>query len=754
MCRPLNAKERAEKTPEVISVDESARTMSVARAASGKSSAGKDGGSSSREFMFDDVFGPNSTQDRVYDSAVRPMVKDVLEGMNCTVFAYGQTGTGKTFTMSGAHDAECDVLSSEAGVIPRAMSHVFEHLDSKELEYSVKVTYLELYNEEITDLLGPPLEADGSNKTKHTLMEDGKGGVAVKGLEEVYVSSIQEVFAVLNRGNTRRRTEETLLNKHSSRSHSVFSVTVHVKDVSPDGEEFVRCGKLNLVDLAGSENISRSGAKDSRAREAGEINKSLVALGRVITALVDKSGHVPYRDSKLTRLLRDALGGRCKTCVIATVSPASHSVEETLSTLEYAHRAKNIKNKPLMNGKVPKNVFLKELQDCIERLQGDLIATREKNGVFMSKANYDAEQSEHASTRRRAEELENALSSMQAEHDKVERMFDKTKKNFLQLKEQHATVENELGETRETLNETSAELSATKKNVKEKEYLLDALEKTHDDLSLATSKMAKDLVAAKGEATALFDKINRKESVMNANADVIRELSNSMFERLETLERGLAGIQEVERESRTHMKTILDEFMVRKENEVNAWKESMAAMQQAVEQSARKASEYARTSMLKQADMLMQAAEELRAGADSTAEAAVQAVVASRRGCDETVESLDKSLASDRAAFTNLADTVAATSERGIADFMSKHAHDLTTIREQYASEFASRIKEDLPTGTTPARESARTLLAEPVTPSAFSFNREDALARRASVDGKRATARPPLTPIGGASVN
>jgi kinesin family protein 11 len=388
--------------------------------------------------MFDDVFGPNSTQDRVYDSAVRPMVKDVLEGMNCTVFAYGQTGTGKTFTMSGAHDAECDVLSSEAGVIPRAMSHVFEHLDSKELEYSVKVTYLELYNEEITDLLGPPLEADGSNKTKHTLMEDGKGGVAVKGLEEVYVSSIQEVFAVLNRGNTRRRTEETLLNKHSSRSHSVFSVTVHVKDVSPDGEEFVRCGKLNLVDLAGSENISRSGAKDSRAREAGEINKSLVALGRVITALVDKSGHVPYRDSKLTRLLRDALGGRCKTCVIATVSPASHSVEETLSTLEYAHRAKNIKNKPLMNGKVPKNVFLKELQDCIERLQGDLIATREKNGVFMSKANYDAEQSEHASTRRRAEELENALSSMQAEHDKVERMFDKTKKNFLQLKEQHA----------------------------------------------------------------------------------------------------------------------------------------------------------------------------------------------------------------------------------------------------------------------------------------------------------------------------
>jgi len=752
--RPLSPTERAERVPEVIAVDEVERTLSVSRGgATGTSSAAAEGrngrgiGAESREFAFDDVFGPMSTQERVYDSAVRPLVRDVLDGMNCTVFAYGQTGTGKTHTMSGAHGAECEVLSSEAGVIPRAMSHIFEHLGSKELEHTVKVTYLELYNEDITDLLGEP-----SSPKKHAIVEDGKGGVAVRGLEEVYVSSTEDVFAVLNRGNARRRTEETQLNKHSSRSHSVFSVTVHIKDVSPDGEEFLRCGKLNLVDLAGSENISRSGATDMRAKEAGEINKSLVALGRVITALVDKSAHVPYRDSKLTRLLRDALGGRCRTCIIATVSPASHSVEETLSTLEYAHRAKNIKNKPLSNGKVAKSIFLKELQECIEKLQDDLLATREKNGVFMSKSNYDAEQSEHAMTRRRAEELESTLASMQAEHDKVTRMFDKTKKNFLQLKEQNAGVENELSETKVNLRETASELSATKKKVAEKESLLDTVEKAHDSLSIATRGMARDLVAAKEEASSLFNAIGRKDSVLASNSEALRALCVSMCARLEGLEQGMTGIQEVMQTSHARTIEVLDDFMVRKESEVNTLKEALASMSRAVEQSARQASENACMTMRKHADVLEQMATELRAGADATADSAVQAVVASRRGYDETVESLQRSLASDRAAFSNLAETVAATSERGVADFMSKHVQDLSSIREQMSAQFSAAVKDDLPTGNTPARDTARVMLAEPVTPSAFSFSR-DVLEHRSSVDAKRST-RPPLSPIGGSSIN
>ncbi len=220
---------------------------------------------------------------------------------------------------------------------------------------------------------------------------------------------------------------------------------------------------------------------------------------------------------------------------------------------------------------------------------------------------------------------------------------------------------------------------------------------------------------------------------------------------METLERGLAGVQDVERVARDRIKTVLEEFMIRKEREVNELKESLATTQRAVERAARSASDHARESMLKHADALTHAAEELRAGAEATAEAAVQAVVASRRGCDETVESLDQSLASDRAAFTDLADTVASTSERGVADFMSKHAADLTSIRERFTTDLSTAIRADAPTGTTPARESARALLAEPVTPSAFRFHRDDVLRRRPTVDGKpppSSASRPPLSPI------
>ena len=162
----------------------------------------------------------------------------------------------------------------------------------------MKVTFLELYNEEITDLLAPEECSkfiDDKTKKPIALMEDGKGGVFVRGLEEEIVCSANEIYKILEKGSAKRRTAETLLNKQSSRSHSIFSITIHIKEVTPEGEEMIKCGKLNLVDLAGSENISRSGAREGRAREAGEINKSLLTLGRVINALVEHSGHIPYR---------------------------------------------------------------------------------------------------------------------------------------------------------------------------------------------------------------------------------------------------------------------------------------------------------------------------------------------------------------------------------------------------------------------------------------------------------------------------
>merc|ERR1712142_1249783 len=230
---------------------------------------------------------------------------------------------------------------------------------------------------EIFDLLSA-----ADDITRLRLYEDStrKGSVIIQGLEEVQVHSKREVYQILEKGSDKRKTAETLMNAHSSRSHTVFTVTVHIKEASLMGEEVLRIGKLNLVDLAGSENVGRSGAKDARAREAGNINQSLLTLGRVISCLVERAPHIPYRESKLTRLLQDSLGGRTKTSIIATISPAGINLEETLSTLDYAHRAKNITNKPEVNQKLSKKAVLKEYTEEIERLRKDLLNLREKNG--------------------------------------------------------------------------------------------------------------------------------------------------------------------------------------------------------------------------------------------------------------------------------------------------------------------------------------------------------------------------------------
>ncbi|KAJ0021234.1 hypothetical protein Pint_32282 [Pistacia integerrima] len=400
-CRPLNEDEMRVHTPVVISCHENRREVSAVQNIANKQI--------DRTFLFDKVFGPTSQQKDLYDVAVSPIVYEVLEGYNCTIFAYGQTGTGKTYTMEGGARKKNGEFPTDAGVIPRAVKQIFDILEAQNAEYSMKVTFLELYNEEISDLLALEETSkfiDDKSKKPIALMEDGKGGVFVRGLEEEIVTTANEIYKILEKGSAKRRTAETLLNKQSSRSHSIFSITIHIKECTPEGEEMIKCGKLNLVDLAGSENISRSGAREGRAREAGEINKSLLTLGRVINALVEHSGHVPYRDSKLTRLLRDSLGGKTKTCIIATISPSIHSLEETLSTLDYAHRAKNIKNKPenqvmvltlfsyQINQKMMKSAMIKDLYSEIDRLKQEVYAAREKNGIYIPRDRYLQEEAE------------------------------------------------------------------------------------------------------------------------------------------------------------------------------------------------------------------------------------------------------------------------------------------------------------------------------------------------------------------------
>ena len=409
----MNAAERASNAAVAVTANPSRREMVVATPEpnSGPASAQTAGAAhanalASKTYTFDGVFGPDATQAEVYESAIEPIVLETLEGFNCTVFAYGQTGTGKTHTMEGAGDekkekmerfsdtpnassaslASNDAIPTNAGIVPRALRQIFSHLANTTTEYSVKCTFLELYNEEITDLLsddGDEKSAESSGvgddlrgKRSHRLMEDGRGGVSVEGLTEVTVKNVQDALRLAKTGSGRRKKAATLCNKHSSRSHSVFSiaVTTRAPSVDEEGEDLIKIGKLNLVDLAGSERIAKTGASGERLKEATKINLSLSTLCHVISSLTDpKASYIPYRDSKLTRLLQDSLGGNTKTVMIANVGPADYNYDETMNTLRYASRAKNIQNKPRIN-EDPKDALLREYQEEITKLKEQLNA--------------------------------------------------------------------------------------------------------------------------------------------------------------------------------------------------------------------------------------------------------------------------------------------------------------------------------------------------------------------------------------------
>ncbi|XP_049402258.1 kinesin-like protein KIN-5C [Solanum stenotomum] len=539
-CRPFSEDEVRNNAPQVVTCNEYQKEVAVSQNIAGKHI--------DRVFTFDKVFGPSAQQRDLYDQAIIPIVNEVLEGFNCTIFAYGQTGTGKTYTMEGeckrsksGHNSE---LPPGAGVIPRAVKQIFDMLESQNAEYSVKVTFLELYNEEITDLLAPDdlskVSVEDRQKKQLPLMEDGKGGVLVRGLEEEIVTSASEIFTLLERGSAKRRTAETLLNKQSSRSHSLFSITIHIKEANTEGEELIKCGKLNLVDLAGSENISRSGAREGRAREAGEINKSLLTLGRVISALVEHLGHVPYRDSKLTRLLRDSLGGRTKTCIIATVSPAVHCLEETLSTLDYAHRAKNIKNKPEVNQKMMKSTLIKDLYGEIDRLKAEVYATREKNGVYIPKDRYYQEESERKAMTDQIEQMGVTLENQLKQLEELQSRYDHQVHQCSDLACKLDATQKHLNQTTSFLSNAEEELRQSKYTLKERDFIICEQKKAENALAQQACSLRAQLEKSLKDNTSLFLKIDREDKLSADNRSVVNNFQTDLAKQLDFLSNSVA----------------------------------------------------------------------------------------------------------------------------------------------------------------------------------------------------------------------
>lgn len=350
-------------------------------------------------FTFDHVYGSTSSlPSSMFEECVAPLVDGLFQGYNATVLAYGQTGSGKTYTMGTGNKDD-----SQTGIIPKVMNALFEKIESlkHQADFQLRVSFIEILKEEVRDLLDPAFAPKAENGNVHVgkanspckpplqIREGSNGVITLSGSTEVEVSSQKEMAACLDQGSFSRATGSTNMNNQSSRSHAIFTIIleqmrkldsnnttdgVSMEDVADD----YLCAKLHLVDLAGSERAKRTGSDGLRFKEGVHINKGLLALGNVISALGDEKkrkegAHVPYRDSKLTRLLQDSLGGNSRTVMIACISPADINAEETLNTLKYANRARNIRNKPIIN-RNPMSAEMQRMREQLEYLQAELLA--------------------------------------------------------------------------------------------------------------------------------------------------------------------------------------------------------------------------------------------------------------------------------------------------------------------------------------------------------------------------------------------
>ncbi|XP_004629397.1 kinesin-like protein KIF3A isoform X3 [Octodon degus] len=520
-CRPLNEREKSMCYRQAVSVDEMRGTITVHKTDSSNEPP--------KTFTFDTVFGPESKQLDVYNLTARPIIDSVLEGYNGTIFAYGQTGTGKTFTMEGVR-----AVPELRGIIPNSFAHIFGHIAKAEgdTRFLVRVSYLEIYNEEVRDLLGK----DQTQRLE--VKERPDVGVYIKDLSAYVVNNADDMDRIMTLGHKNRSVGATNMNEHSSRSHAIFTITIECSEKGVDGNMHVRMGKLHLVDLAGSERQAKTGATGQRLKEATKINLSLSTLGNVISALVDgKSTHVPYRNSKLTRLLQDSLGGNSKTMMCANIGPADYNYDETISTLRYANRAKNIKNKARIN-EDPKDALLRQFQKEIEELKKKLEEGEEISGSDISGSEEDDdEEGEVGEDGEKRKRRRDQAGKKKVSPDKMVEMQAK-------IDEERKALETKLDMEEEERNKARAELEKREKD------LLKA-QQEHQSLLEKLSALEKkvivggvDLLAKAEEQEKLLEESNMELEERRKRAEQLRrELEEKEQERLD-IEEKYTSLQE------------------------------------------------------------------------------------------------------------------------------------------------------------------------------------------------------------------
>ncbi|XP_031610630.1 kinesin-1 heavy chain-like [Oreochromis aureus] len=446
-----------------------------------------------KPYYFDRVFQSKTTQEEFYNAVAQKIVKDVLEGYNGTIFAYGQTSSGKTHTMEGKlHDPEM------MGIIPRIVQDIFNYIYSMDenLEFHIKVSYFEIYLDKIRDLLDV-------SKTNLPVHEDKNRVPYVKGCTERFVCTPEEVMEAIDEGKNNRSVAVTNMNEHSSRSHSIF--LINIKQENSKTEQKLT-GKLYLVDLAGSEKVGKTGAEGTVLDEAKMINKSLSALGIVISALAEGSSYIPYRDSKMTRILQDSLGGNCRTTMVICCSPSAYNDAETRSTLLFGQRAKTIKNQVSMNVELTaeqwKSKWEKEkeknktLRNTVNWLENELNRWRSGESVPVdeqfdkekAKEEVQALESTHHNDKTPPKPPLNSLPGV--------KLTDAEKEKY---EAEMAKLYKELDDKDDEINQQSQLVETLKQQMLDQEELLASSRRDHDTLQTELNRLLAENEASKEE---------------------------------------------------------------------------------------------------------------------------------------------------------------------------------------------------------------------------------------------------------------
>ena len=491
-CRPLGGKEMEEQRECIVNVDMNNCSIEVDNPQNIKEK---------KTFTFDHTYDWRATQELIFNQTALPILESIMEGYNGTIFAYGQTGTGKTYTMEG-NDNETD-----KGIIPRSIDWIFNNIKNYPAQqFLVRVSFVEIYNEEVRDLLSKV------KRQKLNVREKDKV-FYVENVTIIQSENSKMTLDIMKAGRVNRATGATKMNPGSSRSHSIFSITVESSTTDEAGEAHYKVGKLNLVDLAGSERQSKTESTGERFVEATKINLSLTCLGSVINKLVSgKQQYIPYRDSKLTMLLQDSLGGNTKTVMIANVGPADYNYDETLNTLWYASRAKKIKNKPRIN-EDPKDALLRQYQEEIELMKKKLLAMGKGDLVMKISGSTGGKNivNEEKQIQKALEDMENERKQFREQSEAAINQIKEQKNRSEEEKKKLIEEIKKKNEENNIKKKEEEELLAKYKNIKSKMIKGDDTQKKVKEQEIEIKRQREELEIKKREEQRLKEIQEEKE---------------------------------------------------------------------------------------------------------------------------------------------------------------------------------------------------------------------------------------------------